>query len=68
MPTDNNIGSMNIITGVPQRVGAPVSDIVKVNQELTQRYWQNQQQNQQMTQALKNMPTLVDETKTLSPS
>lgn len=61
MPTDNNLGSMNIITGVPQRVGAPVSDIVKVNQELTQRYWQNQQHNQQMTQALKNMPTLVDE-------
>ena len=56
MPENNNIGSMNIITGVPEIVGAPVSDIVKVNSDLTQRYWQNQQQNQQLNKAIKDMP------------
>ena len=58
--SENNIGSMNILTGVPERVGAPVSDIVKINTQLTQQYWKNQEQNQKINSALKNMPTIAD--------
>lgn len=55
-----NMGSMNVITGVATRVAAPVQETIKLNTELSQKYWQNQQQNIELNKAVKNIQTLDD--------
>ena len=58
MNNQTNIGSANIISGVPERVGAPVDAFKEVGAVLTQRYWQNKQQMDGITIALKNAPII----------
>ena len=58
MNNQTNIGSANIISGVPERVGAPVDAFKEVGAVLTQRYWQNKQQMDGITVALKNAPII----------
>jgi len=60
MNTQLSPGTANIVTGVPERVGAPVEAFKEVGAVLTQRYWQNKQAHDSITTSLKNMPTLVD--------
>lgn len=59
---DNNqqIGNINIVSGVPERVGMPVQVFKEVGAVLTERYWQNKQMYDSITTSLKNMPTLDD--------
>lgn len=60
MNTQLSPGTANIVTGVPERVGAPIEAFKEVGAVLTQRYWQNKQAHDSITTSLKNMPTLVD--------
>ena len=61
MANNMNMGSANIVTGIPERVGLPMEAIKEVGTILTQRYWQNKQVYSQINTALKNMPTIADE-------
>jgi len=55
MPLNNQL---NPITGVPQRVGAPVEAIKEVGQQLTQRYWAAKDNVSKISTALANMPII----------
>ena len=60
MNNNQQIGNINIVSGVPERVGMPVQVFKEVGAALTERYWQNKQMYDSITTSLKNMPTFDD--------
>lgn len=49
---------LNIVTGVPDRVGAPVEAIKEVGNTLTQRYWAAKDNASKINTALNSMPVI----------